>query len=232
MPKLTPDEILNLFYEDAREFLAGIEADLLTLEQEHGDSDSAIVDKIFRAVHTVKGGSYCVGLNKIGVLAHALENALDLARTGKLNLNESIVTLLLAGIDKLNVLVYDRDKYDETDTSEVINDIENELSLNEKNETGNPEITSILVPGNLILTTAKSLKEELVGHVSGGVKQFEIDMGKVKIIDSSGIGVLIMAMNSLSPEDGKIRLSNVSCDILKMLAVMNLDKHFNIVNSK
>jgi anti-anti-sigma factor len=55
-----------------------------------------------------------------------------------------------------------------------------------------------------------------------------VDLEEVKMIDSSGLGVLIAAHNSLQKLGARLELLNVSDDIRKLLQNMRLDKHFTI----
>ena len=50
------DELLKEFINESREHLANIEADLLTIEENGADIDEELVNKVFRAAHSIKGG--------------------------------------------------------------------------------------------------------------------------------------------------------------------------------
>ena len=81
---------------------------------------------------------------------------------------------------------------------------------------------------DIVASTATDFKVELKSVIDGGAKQMQVDLGDVKMIDSSGLGVLIAAHNSLQKIGEKLELVNVSDDILKLLQNMRLDKHFDI----
>ncbi|MCG8701375.1 MAG: Hpt domain-containing protein, partial [Bacteroidales bacterium] len=70
------DEILQSFVEESREHLADIENDLLTIEEGGADIDEDLVNKVFRAAHSIKGGAGFMGLETIKDLAHKTENVL------------------------------------------------------------------------------------------------------------------------------------------------------------
>lgn len=65
------DEILQGFIEESLEHLADIENDLLAIEERGADIDVELVNKVFRAAHSIKGGAYFMGLTVIQDLAHA-----------------------------------------------------------------------------------------------------------------------------------------------------------------
>jgi two-component system, chemotaxis family, sensor kinase CheA len=99
------DDILKEFIIEAREHLATIEADLLAIEDGGADIDEDLVNKVFRAAHSIKGASGFFGLDRIKELAHKAETVLDLVRSRKLIPNAEITSLLLAAFDKLREMV-------------------------------------------------------------------------------------------------------------------------------
>ena len=97
------------FYEDflveAQEHFELIEQNFLTLESAPGDLD--ILNGIFRSVHTIKGASGFLGLQKVQSLAHIGENILDELRKGRMAVSPEVVELLFETVDMLKVLVND-----------------------------------------------------------------------------------------------------------------------------
>jgi anti-anti-sigma factor len=81
---------------------------------------------------------------------------------------------------------------------------------------------------DIVASITKDFKGELKGLLDGGAKQMAVDLEEVKMIDSSGLGVLIAAHNSLQKLGARLELLNVSDDIRKLLQNMRLDKHFTI----
>lgn len=101
------DEILQGFIEESLEHLADIENDLLTIEEGGADIDVELVNKVFRAAHSIKGGAGFMGLSVIQDLAHAAENVLGLIRSGKLIPNPDIINVLLLAADQLQHMIED-----------------------------------------------------------------------------------------------------------------------------
>ena len=112
------DELLNEFLAESREHLAGIEADLLTIEEQGAASDETLVNKVFRAAHSIKGGSAFFGLTKIQELAHKTETALSLIRSREMTPNPEVVNILLQAFDKLREMVNDPAHSQQADISE------------------------------------------------------------------------------------------------------------------
>lgn len=115
------DEILQGFIEESLEHLADIENDLLAIEEGGADIDVELVNKVFRAAHSIKGGAGFMGLTVIQNLAHAAENVLGLIRSEKLIPNPDIVNVLLLASDELQQLIEDVENSNDVDISEHVN---------------------------------------------------------------------------------------------------------------
>lgn len=76
------DQILQLYVEDSLDHLNGIESDLLAIESAGSSPDPEILNKVFRAAHSIKGGAGFMGMTVIRDLAHHLENVLSFVRDG------------------------------------------------------------------------------------------------------------------------------------------------------
>ena len=92
-----------VFLEEASELLVEIERDLLQLELALGDR--ALVDRLFRHLHTLKGSAGVAGMDELAHYAHAVENMLDQVRNGSLTLSSPHVSLLLQALDCLKGFV-------------------------------------------------------------------------------------------------------------------------------
>ena len=97
--------MIDEFLAEARDHLSNVEDDVLQIEEQGGDFDIDVINHLFRAIHSVKGGSSFLELTNITNLAHALENVVDEIREGRLIPNEKITEYLLSGIDKLKMLI-------------------------------------------------------------------------------------------------------------------------------
>jgi two-component system chemotaxis sensor kinase CheA len=113
------DELLNEFLNESREHLATIETDLLAIEEAGADRDDDLVNKVFRAAHSIKGGSAFFGLTRIKDLAHKAETVLDMLRSGKMVPNAEITNVLLASFDRLREMIDDPVARESSDTSEL-----------------------------------------------------------------------------------------------------------------
>jgi two-component system chemotaxis sensor kinase CheA len=97
------DEITKVFIQETREQLAEMEAGLLELENNPDDHDN--INAIFRAAHTVKGGSGVIECHFIESFTHRVENLLDALRNGDIAVTPALATLLLECCDHMVKLV-------------------------------------------------------------------------------------------------------------------------------
>ena len=112
------DGILQSYVEEAQEHLADIEKDLLAIEQAGADIDEDLVNRVFRAAHSLKGGAGFMGLDNIKELAHKIENVLGLIRSREMIPTPEIIDVLLLAFDKLQELISNVDQSNEIDISE------------------------------------------------------------------------------------------------------------------
>ena len=92
-------EILNDFLTESGELLEELDADLVELESTPDDPD--LLNKVFRALHTIKGSASFLALAPIVSIAHAAEDALNAARRGELAIDRVVMDPLLDAIDLL-----------------------------------------------------------------------------------------------------------------------------------
>lgn len=93
-----PDEILEFFQPEAEEHLQIVSDCLLSLE---GNNNPEDINKLFRAIHTVKGSAAQVGLRRLGGIAHRVEDLIGKLRDGEIEPSPEVVDLCLASVDVL-----------------------------------------------------------------------------------------------------------------------------------
>jgi len=91
------------FFDEAAEHLADMESVLLELE--NGAGDPELLNRIFRAAHSIKGSSGTFGFKHVARFTHGLENLLDRLRDGSLAVSQAIVELLLRSTDMVASLI-------------------------------------------------------------------------------------------------------------------------------
>lgn len=106
------DTLLTEFLAECREHLQGIESDLLAIEESGKNADGELVNKVFRAAHSIKGGAAFFNLSQIKVLAHRTETVLDMIRSGKMDISPDVINILLNSFDTLRTMINNPDEMD------------------------------------------------------------------------------------------------------------------------
>ncbi|MFC6441087.1 chemotaxis protein CheA [Pseudobowmanella zhangzhouensis] len=88
-----------VFFDESQEHLDDMEQ--LLMELDLGDPDPEQLNSIFRAAHSIKGGSGIFGFDALTGLTHVMENLLDRARKGSMQLTVPVVDLFLQTVDLL-----------------------------------------------------------------------------------------------------------------------------------
>jgi two-component system, chemotaxis family, sensor kinase CheA len=114
------DDLLKEFINESRDHLATIEADLLIIEDGGANIDENLVNKVFRAAHSIKGGSAFFGLNKVKELAHKAETVLDMLRSRKMPPNAEVTNVLLAAFDRLREMINHTSESEKADIAELL----------------------------------------------------------------------------------------------------------------
>ncbi|MEA2040052.1 MAG: chemotaxis protein CheW [Thermodesulfobacteriota bacterium] len=114
------DETMQVFVEESLEHLADIENDLLAIEKAGADMDEELVNKVFRAAHSIKGGAGFMGLGNIKELAHKMENVLGMVRSRELIPNPENINILLMASDALRKLIENVNTSNDTDISNYV----------------------------------------------------------------------------------------------------------------
>ena len=121
-------QYLNIFLDETEEQLQILDEALILLEQERENEE--LLNKIFRAAHTLKGSSASMGFEKMAQLTHVMESVLDKLRQGELSVTKEVIDHLLAGLDALKELkteiVSGQDK--QIDVSPLISSLKNHAS--------------------------------------------------------------------------------------------------------
>ncbi len=93
----------SVFFEESQEHLDEMEHVLLELDTETPDQEQ--LNCIFRAAHSIKGGSGIFGFDALASVTHIMESLLDNVRQGKMAISNSMVDLFLNSIDVLKSIL-------------------------------------------------------------------------------------------------------------------------------
>ncbi|WP_372999191.1 chemotaxis protein CheW [Sulfurimonas sp.] len=132
------DPLLEQFLNEARENLAFIDQNI----EDIGGADPELLNSVFRAAHTLKGGSGIVGFDSVRDITHHAEDLLDMLRDGRLNFADSMREALYDAFDEVLNLVEAAEetegivKADEDRLNEIITSLSEQMGKNVEAETG------------------------------------------------------------------------------------------------
>ena len=134
-------DFYQTFFDEADELLADMEQHLLDLVPEAPDAEQ--MNAIFRAAHSIKGGAGTFGFTILQETTHLMENLLDEARRGEMQLNTTIINLFLETKDIMQEQLdaYKSSEEPDAATFEYICSALRQLALEAKGETA-PAVTS------------------------------------------------------------------------------------------
>ncbi len=99
------DETLQMYLEESIDHLSDIENDFLAIEADGANINEDLVNKVYRAAHSIKGGAGFMGLTNIKDLTHEMENILGKIRSREMIPTPAIVNILLKASDALKALL-------------------------------------------------------------------------------------------------------------------------------
>ena len=93
------------------------------------------------------------------------------------------------------------------------------------------DITIVKLKGEIDVTIAPKLRNILKRKVINGTVKIIIDLADVDFIDSSGLGIFVVAFKSAKAKGRNIKFVNAKPEVLKVIELTRLDKHFELYES-
>jgi two-component system chemotaxis sensor kinase CheA len=95
------------YREEAYELLAELETSLLELEETSpsAQNDAELIDRVFRALHTIKGSGAMFGFDDIAAFTHEVETVFDMVRDGKIPVTKELINLALSARDRIKTML-------------------------------------------------------------------------------------------------------------------------------
>ena len=97
------DNFRRKFVEEASDLIDNLEATVLELEDR--PTDSSIVQRVFRIMHTLKGNSSMFGFTQIDRFTHQMETIYDQIRSNEREVDSTVLDLTLRSVDHLRSLL-------------------------------------------------------------------------------------------------------------------------------
>lgn len=217
------ENLLAEFVQEGLQGLTDIEADLLSLETD-GGSDQELVNRIFRAVHTIKGNGSYLKLENLVAVAHRAESLLDRVRSGTETASAQVTDAVLAAVDSLKLMLQ---------TNDLGASFDSRIALSKLDAALNPATE---VPAADRLTESDIAKiQQTVGkkgvvfclHLDLEAIRQAIDVKEGVVVGLSSIGKIL---HSSIPQDKIDTLAKGVCTVYleTVLSADMLHEHFNL----
>jgi two-component system chemotaxis sensor kinase CheA len=107
MGSLSDDNLITEFVTESREHLSTIEPDLLVMEQQGGKTSQEVINRVFRAIHSIKGGAGFFAFESVKSLSHIMESVLMQVRDRSMAVTPDLMDALFASLDRLRAMLED-----------------------------------------------------------------------------------------------------------------------------
>jgi two-component system chemotaxis sensor kinase CheA len=97
------NSLIETFKDEALELIQELEAALLELEESPDDTDQ--IDRVFRALHTLKGSGGLAGFEDVAGFCHEAETVFEQVRSGERQVDQDLVSLTLSAQDHLKGMI-------------------------------------------------------------------------------------------------------------------------------
>jgi two-component system chemotaxis sensor kinase CheA len=205
-------DFYQTFFDEADELLADMEQHLLDLVPEAPDAEQ--LNAIFRAAHSIKGGAGTFGFTVLQETTHLMENLLDDARRGEMQLNTAIINLFLETKDIMQEQLDAYKSSEEPDAAsfEYICTALRQLALEAKGETAPAVVANarLSVVDNTTPEEAVAAEEEKLRIVLSRLKASEVALLEEELGNLSTLSDVVKGEDSLAATlDGDIAEDDV-----------------------
>lgn len=160
------DDIVKDFLIESNENLDQLDRDLIGLEKDPASAE--LLASVFRTIHTIKGTCGFLAFGKLEALTHAGESLLSRMRSGKLRLNEEIVSTLLAMVDSVRTILANIEQSGQEGDSEYQELIRRMILLQQAKPATNPVPASeVAVPPPTAAEESAKLIGQLLVEIAG-----------------------------------------------------------------
>nr|WP_276535811.1 chemotaxis protein CheA [Enterobacter hormaechei] len=194
-------DFYQTFFDEADELLADMEQHLLDLVPEAPDSEQ--LNAIFRAAHSIKGGAGTFGFTILQETTHLMENLLDEARRGEMQLNTDIINLFLETKDIMQEQLdaYKSSAEPDAASFEYICNALRQLALEAKGEASAPVVPAAklsVVDAVAEPDTAPDAPAGKLRVVLSRLKENEVDLLEEELGNLATLSNVVKGKDSLS----------------------------------
>ncbi|EAB9747968.1 chemotaxis protein CheA [Salmonella enterica subsp. salamae] len=202
-------DFYQTFFDEADELLADMEQHLLDLAPESPDAEQ--LNAIFRAAHSIKGGAGTFGFTILQETTHLMENLLDEARRGEMQLNTDIINLFLETKDIMQEQLDAYKNSEEPDAAsfEYICNALRQLALEAKGETTPAVVETAALNAAIqeesVAETESPRDESKLRIVLSRLKASEVDLLEEELGNLATLTDVVKGADSLSATlDGSV----------------------------
>lgn len=199
------DKVLGDFIVESQENLERLDHEFVALE--HDPHNSALLDSIFRTIHTIKGSAGFLNLTNLEQISHYAEDVLAGLRDRSLDLHTEIITTLLHAVDYIKAILVNLEKTSEEGGIDVLDIVMELRSIAESagNSSVSPATESDIPAKEQALALSKETKiSESLEVTTGTVEDTRIHVD-VQLLDllMNLTGELVLSRNQV------VQLTNV-----------------------
>jgi len=203
-------DFYQTFFDEADELLADMEQHLLDLVPEAPDSEQ--LNAIFRAAHSIKGGAGTFGFTILQETTHLMENLLDEARRGEMQLNTDIINLFLETKDIMQEQLdaYKSSQEPDAASFEYICNALRQLALEAKGEAAVPAVAPAKLSVVDAAPAAAPSQDDRLRVVLTGLKEGEVTLLQEELGNLATLSNIVTGKDSLAATlDGGISKDDV-----------------------
>ncbi len=203
-------DFYQTFFDEADELLADMEQHLLDLVPEAPDSEQ--LNAIFRAAHSIKGGAGTFGFTILQETTHLMENLLDEARRGEMQLNTDIINLFLETKDIMQEQLdaYKSSQEPDAASFEYICLALRQLALEAKGETAAVAVSPAKLSVVDAAPAAAPAADDRVRVVLSGLKESEVNLLEEELSNLATLSNVVKGKGTLAATlDGGISKDDV-----------------------
>lgn len=191
-------DFYQTFFDEADELLADMEQHLLDLVPEAPDSEQ--LNAIFRAAHSIKGGAGTFGFTILQETTHLMENLLDEARRGEMQLNTDIINLFLETKDIMQeqLNAYKSSQEQDAASFEYICNALRQLALEAKGEAAAPAVAPAKLSVVDAAPVAATVADDRLRIVLSGLKESEVNLLEEELSNLATLSNVVKGKDTLA----------------------------------
>lgn len=197
---LNNEELLKDFFSEAEQQVQTLESNILVIENDPENHDA--IDEIFRAAHTLKGGSATVEMHELSGFTHIVEDLLDSIRDGDVKITAPVVDVLLRSLDIIKEMLAARSAG--TVFNENIDDVKKTLQsfIPQKGKKAPPKAkTAPSAQGASapVKPAPRKAPAQTAGTTAGGLSEYELLELKEAVPPGQTVQVVTVIFDESNP---------------------------------